>query len=199
MTSAIPVQCSTNWAMKPCRKQVRCRLCYSVSFYLCYIISPSLFSNANSAISMIDCYCDYFLNNYVKEISQKSLLELSEISCFNMKKFERIKVIIKFIKAQNLWWIWFSNTPHWWTDTQGCGAGLLDAKLRPFKWHHTRWYRNLKKLKCPPKTTVTQTFWAMGGFQSFSFWSIALEISWAVDHWLCFTHVSFTGHGLSLS
>ena len=26
----------------------------------------------------------------------------------------------------------FSNTPHQWTDTQGCGAGLADAKLSPF-------------------------------------------------------------------
>ena len=26
----------------------------------------------------------------------------------------------------------FSNTPHWWTDTQGCGAGLADAKLGAF-------------------------------------------------------------------
>ena len=26
----------------------------------------------------------------------------------------------------------FSNTPHRWTDTQGCGVGLADVKLSPF-------------------------------------------------------------------
>ena len=26
----------------------------------------------------------------------------------------------------------FSNTPHQWTDTQGCGVGLADVKLSPF-------------------------------------------------------------------
>ena len=26
----------------------------------------------------------------------------------------------------------FSNTPHRWTDTQGCGLGLADVKLSPF-------------------------------------------------------------------
>ena len=29
-------------------------------------------------------------------------------------------------------WIGFSNSPHRWTDTQGCGVGLADVKLSPF-------------------------------------------------------------------
>ena len=61
---------------------------------------------------MIDRYCWYktFLNNDVKEISLKSLLELPEISCFNHKltalkccelnELERIKIIIILISVR---------------------------------------------------------------------------------------------------
>ena len=47
----------------------------------------------------------------------------------------------------------FSNTPHRWTDTQGCGVGLADTKLSPLTSHSL--IQKPKKLKCPPKTTMT--------------------------------------------
>ena len=49
----------------------------------------------------------------------------------------------------------FSNTPHWWTATQGCGAGLAEAiSLAHLLTSHSL-IQKPQKLKCPPKTTMT--------------------------------------------
>ena len=44
-------------------------------------------------------------------------------------KTSTFKVVNEILKYYN---ICFSNTPHRWTDTQGCGVGLADVKLSPF-------------------------------------------------------------------
>ena len=49
-----------------------------------------------------------------------------------MKALDEYFLTVVLTELMFLQILCFSNTPHQWTDTQGCGAGLADAKLNPF-------------------------------------------------------------------